>query len=124
LGTAVVLSPSIPVEQDVVDSLAAAVRTRGAPWTNYPTLRIADAVLGSVYVAQKGGCCLAYTRPPEPAPTPGQLGDPNRSYLERFPLEPDRRYCTTCSLRDFADCEARQLFWLECLQRAAATARQ
>ncbi len=119
LGTAVVLSPSIPVEPDVVDSLGAAVRTRGAPWKNYPTLRIADSVLGSVYVAQKGGCCLAYTRPPGPPPDPDQLDPAYRSYLERFPLEDGPRYCTTCSLRDIADCEARQLFWLECIERAA-----
>ena len=109
------------MEPDVVESLAAAVRTRGAPWKSYPTLRIADSVLGSVYVAQKGGCCLAYTRPHEPESDAEEPDAAYRSYLQRFPLETGRRYCTTCSLRDYADCEARQLFWLECVQQAGGT---
>jgi hypothetical protein len=116
----VVSSPAIPVEPEVVESLAVAVRTRGAPWKSYPSLRIADGANGAVYIAQKGGCCLAYTRPPEPAPNPEELDPAYRLYVERFPEGTDRRYCTTCSLRDAADCEARELFWLECVQRASA----
>jgi hypothetical protein len=121
LGTAVTFSPSAPVAQDVVETLDAAVHVRGAPWKSYPTLRIADSVLGSVYIAQKGGCCLAYTRPTDPSPDLDHLDPAYNAYLERFPLETDRRrYCTTCALRDFDDCEARQLFWLECIERAAS----
>ena len=118
LGTAVTFSKSAPVEQEVVESLAAAVRTRGAPWKSHPTLRIADTVIGPAYVAQKGGCCLAYTRPKGPEPDLDQLDVTYRKYLERFPLETGRRYCTSCSLRDFTDCEARQVFWLECMHQA------
>jgi len=118
LGTAVTFSPSIPVESPIVETLTSAVRTRGAPWKSFPTLRIADSVLGAVYVAQKGGCCLAYTRPPEPDADPGKLDPAYRKYLERFPPDTGRHLCTTCSLRDYADCEARQLFWLECVEAA------
>jgi hypothetical protein len=122
LGMAVVSSPSIPVEAEVVESLAAAVRTTGVPWRSHPTLRIVDGAVGPAYVGQKGGCCLAYTRPNGPAVDPDQLDPAYRAYLERFPPEPDRRYCNTCSLRDYTDCETRQLFWIECLQRHAADA--
>lgn len=123
LGTAVAFQPSIPVERAVVDFLAAAVRTAGVPWRSRPTLRIAESVIGPAYVAQKGGCCLAYTRPPPPPLNLDELEAHYRTYLERFPqAEPERRYCSTCSLRDFTDCEARQLFWLGCTQRAAADA--
>jgi hypothetical protein len=118
LGTAIAFQPSVPVDKDVVDSLAVAVRTSGVPWRARPTLRIAESSTGPVYVAQKGGCCLAYTRPPSPPPNLDELPDYYRAYLERFPPE-DRQYCTTCSLREFGDCEARQLFWLECMQQAA-----
>jgi hypothetical protein len=80
-------------------------------------------VIGPVYVAQKGGCCLAYTRPPPPPLNIDELDAHYRAYLERFPQsEPHRRYCSTCSLRDFADCEARQLFWLEQLRDRVAPA--
>jgi hypothetical protein len=119
LGMAVAFQPSIPVEREVIDSLAAAVRASGAPWKSRPTVRIAEGVTGPVYVAQKGGCCLAYTRPKPPALNVAELDEPYRDYLARFP-EQGRGYCSTCSLRDFADCEARQLFWLECMQQVAA----
>jgi hypothetical protein len=122
LGTAVAFQQSVPVENEVVDSLAVAVRTSGVPWRARPTLRVADSANGPVYVAQKGGCCLAYTRPPSPPPNPDEVPAHFRAYLERFPEE-DRQYCTTCSLREFADCEARQLFWQECTERAATDAR-
>jgi hypothetical protein len=114
LGTAVAFQPSLPVMPDVVDTLAAAVGTRGVPWKSRPTLRIADSARGPVYVAQKGGCCLAYTRPTQPALNPDELDPQYRAFLERFPeSQACQRYCSTCSLRDFGDCEARQLFWLK-----------
>jgi hypothetical protein len=115
LGMAVAFRPSIPVEDAVVESLAAAVRAAGAPWRSRPTVRIAEAVTGSVYVAQKGGCCLAYTRASDPPLADDELDASYRAFLERFPPQ-GRRYCTTCSLREFDDCEARQLFWLKCTQ--------
>jgi hypothetical protein len=55
---------------------------------------------------------LAYQRPAEPDPEPDLLDDRERAYRERFPPR-EPRYCSTCSLRDVADCEDRQRFWLQ-----------
>lgn len=90
LGMALAFQRRVPALPELVDTLAAAVRTPGAPWRARPSLRIADSHIGAVYVGQKGGCCLAYTRAPD---------------------EP--QYCSTCRFRTPDDCQARQLRWLE-----------
>jgi len=97
--------------------LRAAVAVDVAPWKASPRLGFAPSeALGPVHVVQKGGCCLAYTasagEPPDPE-DPG-LTPYHRAYLRRFPVDPDRpRYCSTCSFRDAADTNARQVFWHE-----------
>jgi hypothetical protein len=120
LGMAMTADPSVPVTHEIVDTLAAAVRASGCPWKARPTVRIANTATGPVYVGQKGGCCLAYTRSAPPVSNIAELDGAHRAYLERFPEE-GRRYCTTCSLRDFADCETRQLFWRECTRESSTT---
>ncbi len=95
LGLAALYQRPIPARSDVVVLLEAAVRSPRAAWKARPQLRIADARCGTVFVGQKGGCCLAYTS-----------------------RAPGADYCSTCSLRDAADCERRVISWLE--TRAAA----
>jgi hypothetical protein len=89
LGTAVLFVPGLPVTADVVDVLRAAAATPGAPWRQCPYLRVVESALGPVYVGRKAGCCLSYLSTPAS----------------------DR--CSTCSLRDLADCRDRQVIQLE-----------
>lgn len=115
IGMSPTFQPDLPVRQDVVDRLRDALAAPGAPWRVSPTLRTTTAPWGEpVYLGQKGGCCLAYQRP-EPAPPPeSELTDELGAYYDRFPRETGvARVCSTCSLRDAAGCEARQLYWLE-----------
>lgn len=116
LGMAVAFQVAVPAVPAVLDRLAAAVRTPGVPWRAHPDLRIVDCDFGAVYVGQKGGCCLAYTRPRDGdhADEAEEPDEDQRAYRERFPSVPGApHYCSTCSFRDWADTEARQLFWLE-----------
>lgn len=107
----------------MVAVLEAAVSVPDVPWRARPCLGFAESpVLGPVHVAQKGGCCLAYTVERDHVPTADDPDlDPDRqAYLRRFPIDPDQpAYCLTCSLRDPDDSTARQLFWVE--RRAGAT---
>lgn len=75
-----------------------AVRLPGLPWRVRPRLSWANASFGPVHVAQKGGCCLAYTA--------GRNAE----------------YCGTCSLRSPADADARQVAWHEERHRHQASA--
>lgn len=125
LGLALVYQHAIAADAELAALLQAAVRARTATWKARPTLRIAPASFGPTFVGQKGGCCLAYTRerPPvaEAVAPPEDESDEDRAYRERFPELPGApQYCSTCSLRDPADCEARQIFWLE-RERATST---
>ena len=93
LGTALAFQFLVPPTDERVALLAAAVDRPGVPWRARPRLGFApSAQLGRVHVAQKGGCCLYYTRPD---------------------ADPDDRYCSTCSRRDPDECDARQVAWLE-----------
>ena len=123
LGMALVDQEALPVREEIVALLCDAVHAPGARWKARPTLRIAEASFGPTVVGQKGGCCLAYTRQrADVEETPADESDLDRAYRQRFPDVPgEPRYCTTCSLRDPADCEARQIFWME-LQRATTRA--
>jgi hypothetical protein len=112
----------VPVTPAMVAVLEHAVAVPGAPWRATPKLRFAESSLGLVHVAQKGGCCLAYTRPRTQPPDLEELDEDRRAYLERFPVVPEAPpYCATCSFRDTADCDARQVFWME--RAAAGTTR-
>lgn len=108
----------LPVDAAAVHRLRLALDVPAAPWRKRPDLRV-DATDGAAYLGRKGGCCLNYRCPPDPEPDPGALDGRERAYRERFPTRPDQpRYCSTCSLRDLADCEDRQRFWLR-QERAA-----
>lgn len=117
-GLPVLHRPDLPVAADVVHRLQEAVRTPGRPWRKVPDLRVARVPDGWAYLGRKGGCCLAYQCPAGPEPDPALLDERTRAYLERFPAGAGPRYCSTCSLRDLAGCEERQVFWRE-QERAA-----
>lgn len=115
LGLATTYRPDLPGRPDVVARLRAAVTAPGAPWRVSPSVRTTSAPWGAqVYVGQKGGCCLAYQRPTTPVPD-DELTRDLREYHARFDraLPNGRHVCNTCSLRDEAGCDERQLFWLE-----------
>jgi len=78
-------------DADKIEMIDRALRTTTAHWRARPRLHIASGpndTPPSVVIGQKGGCCLSYT------------ADPARA-----------DYCSTCSLRDRADVECRQLDW-------------
>jgi hypothetical protein len=102
LGSALAFQFDVPVTPAMVAVLEAAVRAPGSPWRAVPDLRFAEASFGTVHVVQKGGCCLAYTC------TDGD-GDGDG----------EAAYCSTCSLRDPAECDAQQVAWLEGARPAA-----
>lgn len=115
LGLATTYRPDLPGRADVVSRVRAAVTAPGAPWRVSPSLRTTTAPWGEqVYVGQKGGCCLAYQRPPGEVDEDGTTDD-LRAFHARFDraLPDGKHVCSTCSLRDAAGCEERQLFWLE-----------
>ena len=115
LGLATTYQPALPGRAEVVARLRDAVTAPAAPWRVSPSLRTTTAPWGEqVYVGQKGGCCLAYQRPAPPVPE-DELTEDLREYLARFDraLPDGKHVCTTCSLRDEAGCEQRQLFWLD-----------
>jgi|GEM_PF-1832454 len=115
LGMSLTNQPHLPVRDDVVHRLRAALTAPGAPWRVSPTVRTASAPWGPVYLGQKGGCCLAYQLP-EPevlVADDAEMTEELREYDARFPRETgEKRVCTTCSLRDPQGCADRQLWWL------------
>lgn len=124
LGAAMAHQEVVAVDEEMVERLAMATSVPGAPWKARPRLAFVDSErLGRVHVAQKGGCCLAYTRqrtePPPRADDPDLDAD-RRAYLTRFPVDPEApRYCSTCCFRTPADCDARQVFWKELKHQAS-----
>ncbi|MFT3852852.1 MAG: hypothetical protein QM733_08960 [Ilumatobacteraceae bacterium] len=95
-----------------------AVRSRHRRWKAAPDVRVIARPAAPVVVGRKGGCCLLHRRSAEPLEV-AALTESERRYLERFPVQqPD--YCSTCSLRSVADCEARQLFWLDLVEEAGS----
>lgn len=117
LGKAVAFQHLVRPTSAMLTILEAAVAVEGVPWKAQPRLGFASSdTLGPVHVAQKGGCCLAYTAPAEDVPSADDpaLTSYHRAYLTRFPVDPDQpRYCSTCSFRDPVDTTARQVFWHE-----------
>ena len=106
LGLPLLHQPELPADPAAVDRLRTALALPGVPWRKRPDLRVD----GGLYLGRKGGCCLNYQCPPDPEPDPATLDERDRAYGERFPPD-EPRYCSTCSLRDLADCEERQRFW-------------
>ena len=111
-GLAVLFRLDVPVDPAAVDRLRRALDSPVRPWRKVPSLRVARESDGPVYLGRKGGCCLAYQCDAPGEPDPAALPERERAYHERFPRRADEpRYCSTCSLRDLAGCEERQLFW-------------
>lgn len=119
-GSALAVDPHLPVDADSLDRLDAALDAPAAPWGTRPRLGIGDSDAGSLYLMQRAGCCLAYQGQDDaPMPPPEDLTPDLRAYREAFPvLAGEPRYCSTCSLRDPEDCDARRMFWMA-RQRAA-----
>ncbi|OJY53077.1 hypothetical protein [Pseudonocardia sp. 73-21] len=114
VGSAVLHVPGLPVDQRAVDAVRAALDAPGAPWRQRPTVRVAETAIGPLYLGRKAGCCLSYQTPPGPEPDPATLDAETRAYRERFPRRAgEPLYCGTCSLRDAAGCEERQVYWWE-----------
>lgn len=108
----------LPADATALVVLDAAVSWPGPPWKARPRLGFAASeLLGPVAVAQKGGCCLAYTRDRSCDDHHGGDGEPDPEQVardDRFPDHPAQpSYCSTCSFRDPADCDARQVLWRE-----------
>ena len=111
-GLPMLMQPDAPVDRGAVRRLQWGLRAEGAPWRRVPDLRIAENGCHSDYLGRKAGCCLAYQCPAEDI-DPQSLDDRSRAFEERFPTLPNEpRYCSTCSLRELSDCEARQASWL------------
>jgi hypothetical protein len=116
VGMVLAFQTMVDPTDERVARLRDAGATAGTPWRAAPRLWSAGTGRrGAIHLAQKGGCCLAYTEPEAEEPLDiEQYEGYHRAYLERFPrASDDPHYCTTCSLRDRDDCEARQLFWHE-----------
>lgn len=123
-GLPVLHQCDLPVFDEVVARIHEALGAPGRPWRQIPDLRTADTPAGRAYLGRRAGCCLAYLCPEESDTDPADLDERHRAHLERFPERPgDPRYCTTCSMSELADCEQRQVFWLELenAQRAGAS---
>ncbi len=121
IGSATALSPDLQSRGPTIPTLEALVGAHGAPWRKRPALWCAVGDQGPMVVAQKGGCCLAYTGlDPLVGDEDGDEGDDedHRAYAARFPHVPgEQHYCSTCSFRTREDVEARQVFWADLLAR-------
>lgn len=115
-GTSLTFQHRVVPTPAMVAALEAALSVPGAPWKARPRLGFAESGVGRVHVAQKGGCCLAYTADRTDLPTDddGELDAYRAAYLARFPpAKGSPRYCSTCSFRDPEEIAARQMFWHE-----------
>jgi hypothetical protein len=99
------------IDDAMLDVLHRTTRTPDAPWRAHARLWLVETPSGTACVGQKGGCCRAYLAPDEEEDD----DDPDvAAFWQRFPRPPGAPlYCGTCSLRDPAEAEARQLFWFE-----------
>lgn len=127
-GTALAFDPHLPVDARALAELDAALGASTAPWGKRPRVGVRDSDAGPMYLMQRAGCCLAYQGQDE-APLPSTdesldgLTPELRMYREAFPVLPGQpRYCSTCSLRDAADCDARREFWITQQRAVTATA--
>lgn len=122
-GTALAFDPHLPVDGGAVAQLDAALAAPSAPWGKRPRLGIRESAAGPLYLMQRAGCCLVYQgRDDAPLPSLDDLTPDLRAYREAFPILPGQpRYCSTCSLREAADCDARREFWVTRQRAATAT---
>jgi hypothetical protein len=109
-ASALVYQATIPVTEPDVEAMRALIATPGVPWKARATLRVVTTDHGRVCVMQKGGCCLVFTGDYDHDDE--ELDDDRRAYRDRFSDPPGApNYCVNCPRRDFADCQARQLWW-------------
>lgn len=114
LAGALVHQELVTVTPAMVEVLDATSRTPAAPWKARPSLRFTPTPRGPLFVLQKGGCCLAYTRTDWPEDDEDELDDAALAYRAMFPRAPEEPwYCSTCSFREPADCDARVAAWHE-----------
>ncbi|PWJ47722.1 hypothetical protein SAMN06264364_13525 [Quadrisphaera granulorum] len=116
VGLCLTHAPGLDVTDDMVSRLAALLDLPGSPWKARPDVRAAPVEGGRGCLARKAGCCLAYLVPEETRTDDD--GDPparHQAWAARFPAasDPKPRTCSTCSLRELADCEERQRAWFE-----------
>lgn len=122
LTMAVCRRETLGVDGETIDVLHRAARSPGTPWKAHARLWLVDTRIGTACVGQKGGCCRAYLAPDEEE----DADDPDvAEFWRRFPRDPGSPlYCGTCSLRNPAEAEARQLFWFERRSRHHPTDRE
>jgi hypothetical protein len=119
VGSATSATPEIQALGPTIQRLQSLLHAPGVPWRRRPTLWCADGESGPIVVAQKGGCCLAYTGiTDEDALTDddSEVDPDHRAYQQRFPhLAGEPYYCATCRFRHRQDVEERQVFWADLL---------
>lgn len=118
-GLAMLFDRDLPVQPDAVRRVRLGLAAADARWRQTPDLRVSDVDGRPEYLGRKAGCCLAYQCPPGPEFDLHALEEKDRAYYTRFPPSTEPRYCSTCSLRDLADCEDRLSLWMT-LERGAA----
>lgn len=120
-GEAVVHQGIFPVTPDQVVVVRRLVAAADRPWRSRPTVRAVATDFGHVCVTQRGGCCLAYL---VDWPDDHDGDDAHRAYDAAFP-EPTEApgYCPDCSLRPYAECEVRQVWWRVREQRERTSSR-
>lgn len=111
LATAVANQPEVPATLEAVAAVERLTRAAAAPWRKRPALWVGSCAHGPTVIGQKGGCCLAYTRP-EVDLDLAAYPEAHRRFYTRFPPG-SPRYCGNCSFREPADVEAREVFWIE-----------
>jgi hypothetical protein len=116
---AMLFDPDLPVRPDAVRRVRLGLAAAGARWRQTPDLRVSDVDGRPEYLGRKAGCCLAYQCPPGPELDLSAFAEKDRAFYTRFPPSTEPRYCSTCSLRDIADCEDRLSLWLR-LERGAS----
>lgn len=111
LGGLLLYQDLVEVTPVMIELVDAALRTEAAPWKAVPSLRLASGRTPPVFVLQKGGCCLAYTREEWPADEVDEssLSEAQRAYRAAFPppAPGEPWYCSNCSFRSTEDCDAR-----------------
>lgn len=115
-GMCTVFDLDLPVDPAAACRLNLGMSASGARWRQRPDLWVSDNP--AEYLGRKAGCCLSYQCPPGPDLDFDGLPEKDRAYYRRYPPTAEPRYCSTCSLRDLADCEQRQGYYLQ-LERAA-----
>lgn len=112
IGHAAMYQSTFPADHAQVDVVRRLLAVPGAPWRARPDVRGVDTELGTVCVAQRGGCCLVYTQTWPDEHDDHEHDELHARFYEAFTDPPDAPgYCNDCSLRPEEDCFARLLWW-------------